>query len=119
MDYSHHFSPCRKGICIFIQENYNDVIEFSTWFGKFYIPVRASLPEHTLVFPPIVDFKLCPLMETARRTFIMTNSGILTTEVDWQVEEPFSISPSNVSLPAGASCTITLQFRPTVTSYLA
>lgn len=94
------------------KESYNDVIEFSTSFGKFYLPVKASLPEHIIEFSDFIDFGLCPVRETAKKVFTMTNTGILVSHYEWEIREPFNIYPNSGSLSPGASCNITIGFSP-------
>ncbi|OAJ44042.1 hypothetical protein BDEG_27330 [Batrachochytrium dendrobatidis JEL423] len=94
------------------KECYHDVIEFTTSFGKFFLPIKATLPEHVLEFPKTIDFSLCPVRETAKRTFQLKNTGELTSYFEWEISAPFAISPQNGSLSHGNSCTITVEFTP-------
>ncbi|TPX66179.1 hypothetical protein SpCBS45565_g04639 [Spizellomyces sp. 'palustris'] len=94
------------------KENYHDVIEFTTSFGKFYVPVKATLPEHVLEFPETVDFALCPVRETAKKTFSLKNVGELASHFEWAIQKPFAISPRTGSLTPGSSLTVTMDFKP-------
>ncbi|KAI8923507.1 hypothetical protein BC831DRAFT_417141 [Entophlyctis helioformis] len=96
----------------FRPECYSDVIEFTTSFGKFYLPVKATLPEHVLEFPETVDFSLCPVRETAKKTFVLRNTGELVSCFEWEISKPFSISPKSGSLPPGGCCVVTVEFKP-------
>ncbi|KAJ3162411.1 hypothetical protein HDU86_004891 [Geranomyces michiganensis] len=95
------------------KENYHDVIEFSSSFGKFYVPVKATLPEHVLEFPDTVDFKLCPTRETARETYLLKNTGELASYYEWTIPKPFSISPRTGYLAPGTEIPVTIDFKPT------
>jgi cilia- and flagella-associated protein 65 len=88
------------------------VIEFSTSFGKFHLPIKASLPEHIIEFSDFIDFGLCPVRETAKKVFVMKNTGKLNTYFEYEIREPFSVYPSNGSLAPGTSCNITIDFKP-------
>ena len=90
------------------------MIEFSSSFGKFYIPVKASLPEHTLEFPQDLDFGLCPVKETAKKVFVMKNTGKLHTYYEWDLREPFYISNTSGVLAPGSTCSVTIEFKPDV-----
>ncbi|KAI9102498.1 hypothetical protein DFS34DRAFT_577433 [Phlyctochytrium arcticum] len=94
------------------KENYHDVIEFTTSFGKFYLPVKATLPEHVLDFPDTVDFELCPVRETAKKIFLLHNVGELASAFEWTIAKPFAISPRSGELTPGSSLTVTIEFKP-------
>jgi hypothetical protein len=97
-----------------LQECYNDVIEFTTSFGKFYLPIKATLPEHVLEFPESIDFSLCPVRETAKKIFTLRNIGELSSSYEWEISKPFSITPRGGTLPPGQSVAVTIEFRPQV-----
>ncbi|KAI8912237.1 hypothetical protein DFJ77DRAFT_542027 [Powellomyces hirtus] len=94
------------------KENYHDVIEFCSSFGKFYVPVKATLPEHVLEFPETIDFKLCPTRETARVNFLLKNVGELASYYEWTIPKPFSISPNCGHLTPGSEIPVTMDFKP-------
>ncbi|KAI8813741.1 hypothetical protein BJ742DRAFT_377453 [Cladochytrium replicatum] len=94
------------------KESYTDTIEFTTSFGKFNLVVKATLPDHVLTFPNTINFELCPIKETAKTQFILRNDGELPSHFDWQLHEPFSISPKTGSLTPGSSVTMTVEFKP-------
>ncbi|KAJ3113713.1 hypothetical protein HDU96_003042 [Phlyctochytrium bullatum] len=98
------------------KECYSDVIEFTTSFGKFYLPVKATLPEHVLEFPKTIDFSICPVKEVAKRTFTLKNVGELTSSYDWEISKPFSITPRSGTLHPGQNTTVTIEFKPQVES---
>ncbi|KAJ1562128.1 hypothetical protein HK405_015525, partial [Cladochytrium tenue] len=94
------------------KEPYQDSIEFATAAGRFRVPVKATLPEHALAVPPAVDFRLCPVRETARRSFVLRNVGDLPSVFRWDVPEPFAIEPKSGSLEPGQSVTVSVVFKP-------
>ncbi|KAJ3300829.1 hypothetical protein HK104_000022 [Borealophlyctis nickersoniae] len=94
------------------KEGYNDVIEFTTTFGKFYLPIKATLPEHVLDFPSSTDFYLCPIRETARNVFLLKNVGELASYFEWATEKPFAITPRTGMLEPGGSVAVTIEFKP-------
>ncbi|KAJ3105560.1 hypothetical protein HDU97_007902 [Phlyctochytrium planicorne] len=94
------------------KECYSDVIEFTTSFGKFYLPIKATLPEHVLDFPDSIDFSLCPVKEIAKKTFILKNIGELASTYDWEISKPFCITPQNGTLLPGQTCSMTIEFKP-------
>lgn len=99
------------------QESYSDVIEFSTLMGSFYLPVRASLPEHCIDFPKSIDLGYCPVFETAKKSFTVRNCGKLISSFEWLVPEPFTINPTMGTLAPGETCSITLEFNPMVFNF--
>ncbi len=90
------------------------MIEFTTSFGKFLLPIKATLPEHVLDFPASIDFEYCPVKETAKKHFTLTNAGELKSYYEWQIPKPFSIFPPNGTLESGASETVRIEFIPQV-----
>ncbi|KAJ3381899.1 hypothetical protein HDU84_004761 [Entophlyctis sp. JEL0112] len=104
-----YLTPC---LSTWKQEAYNDVIEFTTSFGKFYLPIKATLPEHDLAFAPSVDFMLCPVKEVARKTFQLSNIGELDSHFEWEVSKPFSITPHSGTLASGAGISVNIEFCP-------
>ena len=94
------------------------MIEFTTSFGKFLLPIKASLPEHVLEFPSSIDFSYCPIKEIAKQTFVLKNDGELTSSYEWEIPNPFAIYPSSGTLLSGASETVRIEFIPQVCFYL-
>lgn len=90
------------------------MIEFTTSFGKFLLPIKATLPEHVLEMPQKIDFSFCPTRETARKTFVLKNTGELESYYEWDIPAPFSIHPRKGSLESGASEIIRVEFTPKV-----
>ncbi|KAJ2994628.1 hypothetical protein HDV02_001454 [Globomyces sp. JEL0801] len=88
------------------KECYEDKIEFSTSFGTFYLPIKASLPEHLMEFPEEIDFGYCPIRETAKFTFQMNNVGELASDYEWKIDPPFSIMATTGMLEPGTSCNV-------------
>lgn len=104
-DHRHPVSP---------QECYDDCVEFTTSLGKFFLPVRATIPEHVLTFPQNFDFAYCPVRETAKRTFTLRNSGQLESAFHWEILAPFDITPRTGTLKPGESMQMTADFSPKV-----
>ena len=98
------------------KESYHDAMEFTTSFGKFNYPVIATLPEHVLEHPSTIDFALCPIREVAKKTFLLKNTGELSSYFEWDIQEPFSISKIKGILPPETSIPITVDFKPDDTS---
>ncbi|KAJ3229481.1 hypothetical protein HDU81_005357 [Chytriomyces hyalinus] len=94
------------------KECYTDVIEFTTSFGRFLLPIKATLPEHVLEHPPSIDFTLCPIRETARRPFALKNVGELASTFEWDISSPFRIAPRIGTLNPGQAVTIAIDFHP-------
>ncbi|KAI9141425.1 hypothetical protein BKA69DRAFT_1166792 [Paraphysoderma sedebokerense] len=94
------------------KEEYHDFIEFTTSFGTFNLPIRATLPEHSLTFPASIDFSYCPVKETAKKVFTLKNSGELRSFYDWKVDKPFRIVPSSGELKPNAETRVTVEYNP-------
>ncbi|KAJ1558489.1 hypothetical protein HK096_011640 [Nowakowskiella sp. JEL0078] len=94
------------------KEPYSDTIEFTSSFGKFMIPIKASLPEHILEFPNSVDFGMCPVRETAKLSFNLSNKGDLATYFSWEIPHPFRIHPISGILKSGSEENMILEFSP-------
>ncbi|KAJ3093236.1 hypothetical protein HK100_006746, partial [Physocladia obscura] len=94
------------------KECYNDVIEFTTSFGKFHLPIKATLPEHQLEYPDSIDFVLCPVKETAKRVFQLQNIGELESAFLWEISKPFKITPKEGILAPGQSINVSIEFKP-------
>jgi uncharacterized protein (DUF3820 family) len=90
------------------------VIEFTTSFGKFNVPILATLPQHYLSFLKEIDFQYCPVREVARKTFILKNTGELTSEFEWECSSPFRVIPSRGELQEGKEIKMTVEFKPMV-----
>ncbi|KAJ3320632.1 hypothetical protein HDV06_005150 [Boothiomyces sp. JEL0866] len=95
------------------KECYNDKIEFTTSFGTFYIYIKATLPEHVMEFPEIIDFGYCPIRETAKFNFMMHNTGELASDYEWTIDPPFSITSTSGHILPGTSVSVLLEFKPT------
>ena len=95
------------------QEGYTDVILFSSAaYGKFALPIKATLPEHSLDFPKKIDFDLCPGNETATMSFTLRNTGELRCDFEWEVSTPFSIYPKSGVLESDSNMEIKVDFHP-------
>lgn len=88
------------------------MIEFTTSFGKFHLPIKATLPEHVLDFPKAIDFELCPIREIASQVFLLKNVGELPSYYEWVIPKPFAITPRTGSLAPGENTSVTIDFKP-------
>ncbi|KAJ3339409.1 hypothetical protein HDU91_001020, partial [Kappamyces sp. JEL0680] len=93
-------------------ERYDDVIEFATSFGSFYLPIKATLPEHVMEFPSAIDFGYCPIREVARIHFQLENVGELKSYYEWNIDSPFFITPEAGELEPGSSTSVMIEFKP-------
>jgi cilia- and flagella-associated protein 65 len=94
------------------KESYDDVVEFVSSFGTFKIPITATLPAYVVDFPSEVDFGYSPINETAKFNFTLSNIGELPSKYEWNVEEPFFITPKSGELSPGTNCQILVEFNP-------
>jgi hypothetical protein len=85
-----------------------------TSLGKFYVPIKATLPEHTLEFPSKMDFSFCPINETAKKQLLLKNTGELKSDFEWEVPQGFRIYPNQGSLDPGDSLSLKIEFTPLV-----
>lgn len=88
------------------------MIEFSTSFGTFYLEIKATLPEHLMRFPEVIDFGYRPIRETAKINFTLENIGELTSYYEWSIGPPFYIAAPTGELAPGTSCSVLIEFKP-------
>ncbi|KAJ3221474.1 hypothetical protein HK099_003484 [Clydaea vesicula] len=94
------------------KECYYDVIEFQTSFGKFNVQIHATLPEHVLEFQKLIDFEFCPIKETAKKTFLLKNTGELGSYYEFEIQKPFYIVNKKGFLEPNYSTNMTIEFKP-------
>ncbi|KAK3287418.1 hypothetical protein CYMTET_5071, partial [Cymbomonas tetramitiformis] len=94
------------------REAYADHIAFNCNAGSFYVPVRAHLPYSAIEVPRTLEFGYCPAKETATMTCTFMNTGELTVEYRWRLDQPFSLSPEIGRLRPGEVQTVTATFHP-------
>ena len=63
-------------------------------------------------FPDAIDFRYCPIKETAKINFKLQNTGELTSYYEWSIQPPFFISPECGQLEPGKSCSVLIEFNP-------
>ena len=107
------------------EENYDDTIYFKleegvvgstgAWTeGKrgFHVPVRALLSTLQASVPSGLDFGLCPVAETAERTFYIENTGEVPAPFVWTVPEPFRFEPDSGIVAVGGAVAIVASMHP-------
>ncbi|XP_072031285.1 cilia- and flagella-associated protein 65-like [Amphiura filiformis] len=95
------------------RNKYEDCIEFETMDGKFEVPIQAVLPQHNLSLPEHLNFGMCASHDHVQVTFELNNTSELTTKFVWLFDEPFTLEPSEGTLPPKSKCTILATFKPT------
>jgi len=93
-------------------ELYDDVIEFLTSNGNFFIRVIATLPEFGVHMQEYLDFGFATCKEESRRTFVLRNVGEVDAPFELLVEKPFSVEPKTGNIKPGNSAEIGLVFTP-------
>ncbi len=111
---SHESSSRARATFPIIQEGYDDAVEFNTSLGSFFLPVRAFLPELSMVVPPTLDFGYCPVNEVTEQTIEINNNGQIPAEYEWKAEAPFVLEPARGRLESGQKQTVTVRFSPKV-----
>ncbi|KAJ3182506.1 hypothetical protein HDU85_002604 [Gaertneriomyces sp. JEL0708] len=95
------------------KENYSDAIEFITTLGRFFVPVKATLPEHVLQICDSVQFGCCPVREVAKQEVLIQNAGELKSAFEWNLEGSiFKITPERGVVEVGESITSIVEFLP-------
>lgn len=99
---------------------YDDKLTFHTKEGTFEIPVRAVLPKYDISVPETVSFNMCAAKDFIEASFTITNTGDLDTEIEWQIDMPFTIQPEVAKLKSQEMKTLKVTFKPeTATRYEA
>jgi len=93
-------------------ELYDDVIEFLTSNGNFFVRVIATLPEFGVHMQEYLDFGFATCKEESRRTFVLRNVGEVDAPFELLVEKPFSVEPKTGNIKPGNSSEIGLVFTP-------
>ncbi|XP_064646085.1 cilia- and flagella-associated protein 65-like isoform X2 [Lineus longissimus] len=94
------------------KNQYEDKIEFHTHDGIFEIPVKAVLPEFKIEIPSDINMKMCAAEDFVETTFEVKNASELQTPFQWEVNEPFSIQPSEGVLEPWSSFNLKVTFKP-------
>jgi len=103
------FRPIKK-------EVYDDVIEFITSNGSFFIRVVATLKEQGLKVQEYLDFGFATVREESTKTFVLTNVGEVDSPFELLAQPPFSVEPTTGMCPVGKSMTVTLKLFPSEAS---
>ena len=79
---------------------------------KFVVMLSARGPRPCFEFPDGVDFGLQPVRANATEAFLLRNTGDTDGRFVLSVPPPFTVTPSDGSLPAGGSQQLTFGFKP-------
>jgi len=103
------FRPIEKAV-------YDDVVEFITSSGSFFIRVVATLKEQGLKVQEYLDFGFATVKEESHRQFVLKNVGEVDSPFELLAEPPFSVEPVSGVCKVGTSVPINLTFFPTEAS---
>lgn len=103
------FRPIEKAV-------YDDVVEFITSNGSFFIRVVATLKEQGLKVQEYLDFGFATVKEESHRQFVLKNVGEVDSPFELLAEPPFSVEPISGVCKVGTSVPISLTFFPTEAS---
>eukprot|EP00743_Colponemidia_sp_Colp-15_P004902 GILK01005283.1.p1 GENE.GILK01005283.1~~GILK01005283.1.p1 ORF type:complete len:1742 (+),score=283.35 GILK01005283.1:94-5319(+) len=93
-------------------EPYADYIEFTTDHGRFYVPVKAIVPQVAIRVTESIDFGFCPVHEVSKQKIFVYNTGQLPAPFEWSLNLPFSISPASGVVEANETMECELTFAP-------
>ena len=93
-------------------ELYDDVIEFLTSNGNFFVRVIATLPEFGVHMQEYLDFGFATCKEESTSKFVLRNVGEVEAPFDLLVEKPFTVEPKAGNIKPGAVAEINLVFNP-------
>jgi hydrocephalus-inducing protein len=93
-------------------EDYTHELICITEREKFVVPVRAIGARGVVDFPDKVHFPTAPVKYTSTKTVLIRNVGTAIAHISLEANEPFSISPSNVSLEVGVCVQVDINFTP-------
>ncbi|RUS91152.1 hypothetical protein EGW08_001065, partial [Elysia chlorotica] len=92
---------------------YEDKIVFNLKSGEtFEISLKAVLPNTDISIPIDLDFNMCAVKDSYSISFEVYNTGDLDTFVQWTVQEPFVINPSDALVKFKSSTKFTATFKP-------
>ncbi|ORX76894.1 hypothetical protein BCR32DRAFT_295949 [Anaeromyces robustus] len=91
---------------------YKEILPIDCSYGRFYINLSSSIPKHSIDIPRNISFGYCPVNEIVRKTFILKNTGELTTTFEWKVCKPYSIIPEKGKIEPKKSLTMEVLFQP-------
>jgi hypothetical protein len=103
------FRPIKKDV-------YDDVIEFITTNGSFFIRVVATLKEQGIKVQEYLDFGFATVQEESCKTFLLSNVGEVDSTFELLAEKPFAVEPSIGMITPAKTMSIKLKFVPTEAS---
>jgi len=95
-----------------IYEPYDEIVEFITPTGNFFVRVLATVKELVVALPEMLDFNFVAVNEVAEREIEIHNIGELDAKFEWRLTGPFRLSPMKGSIPPDGFVTINLRFHP-------
>ncbi|XP_069731691.1 hydrocephalus-inducing protein-like [Phaenicophaeus curvirostris] len=80
--------------------------------GEFIVPIRAIGARAILDFPAHLDFSICPVNYSTRKTLLIRN--VCSREARYRIstQSPFSVDPSIGNLGIGEATQVTVEFHP-------
>ncbi|XP_023366136.1 cilia- and flagella-associated protein 65 [Otolemur garnettii] len=96
------------------QKEYMDQMWFEKAEGKFSVDLRATLPSHKLICPPLLQLPMCAVGDMVEVCFCVDNVGDLPTFFTWEVPSPFHMLPSTGLLDPGVVSRIKVTFQPLI-----
>ena len=107
------FKPVERSV-------YTDKIIVQTDQGNLEIPIRATLPVPKIELVESVQFGMVAIADTSSMLFKIRNSSDVGIKFNFDVPEPFTISPKHGNLSPRKECQLTCTFTPTSASvYIA
>ncbi|CAD2214456.1 hypothetical protein AGDE_00013 [Angomonas deanei] len=92
----------------------HDVVEITVkGRGSFPVYLDCLTPFAKVTAPKSEDFGYVAVMSTSTRTIPVKNIGTVPLDYYWEVPEPFSIQPSEGTLPIGETVQLEVSFTPT------
>ncbi|ORX51756.1 hypothetical protein BCR36DRAFT_287578 [Piromyces finnis] len=91
---------------------YEETLPIDCSFGRFYISISSTIPKHSIDIPKKISFSYCPVNEIARKTFILKNTGELTTTFEWKVCKPYHLIPEKGKIEPKKSIIVEVLFQP-------
>ncbi|NWW71878.1 HYDIN protein, partial [Climacteris rufus] len=84
----------------------------STDREEFIVPIRAIGARAILDFPDELDFSVCPVKSSNRKTLLVRNVGALEARYQLSTQRPFSVTPAVGTLGIGDAMQVTVEFQP-------
>ena len=106
------FKPVERGV-------YSDKIVIQTEEGDLEIPIKATLPVPKIELVETVQFGMVAITDTNSVFFKIRNSSDVSLKFNFEVPQPFTISPKHGNLSPRKECQLTCTFTPTTASVYA